>query len=116
MARAQSTASSWSTSSKELSCSSKGALRWTTCAGCSRGLAWKIRPEAATTLRCTKDGESQDNKENHCCQDHFERKWCFTPHAKDYWRDGWGWRNQGGTRAKGRGKNRRRRDFVGTRI
>src|ERR1700694_6048103 len=86
MARARSTASSWSTSSKERSCSSKGASRSTICAGYSKGLALKIRRAAATTQRCTRDGESQDNKENFheaCC----ERGSCDNPLREDRKRD-----------------------------
>src|SRR2546430_5059591 len=50
----------WSTSSSERSCSSTGGSRWMICADYSRELAWKIPRAAATTLRCIRDGESQD--------------------------------------------------------
>src|SRR3954469_2741402 len=35
------------------------ASRSTICADCWKELAWKIRREAATTLRCTRNGESR---------------------------------------------------------
>src|SRR5437764_4195948 len=55
-----------STSSKGRSCNSTDASRSTICGDCSKELAWKTRPAAATTRRCIKDGESQSSEKESC--------------------------------------------------